>query len=68
MGLSEDLKPLDRFDYILRGRGGWFLLGEGFQGAGYYLFGRVVATSAEVRRDELLTVRVEVQGEGHGSL
>src|ERR1035438_7233610 len=50
------------------GHGGGFLLGEGFQGAGYYFFGRVVATGAEVRRDELLTVRVEVQGEGHGSL
>ena len=46
----------------------WFFPGEGFQGAGYYLFGRMVETAAEVRRDELLAVRVEGQGESHGSV
>src|ERR1035437_961636 len=39
------------------GHGGWFLRGEGFEGAGYCLFGRVVATGAEVGREELLAVR-----------
>src|ERR1039457_370677 len=54
--------------HCLGGRDGWFLLGEGFQDARYYLFGRVVTTSAEVRRDELLAVRVQSQGESHGSV
>ena len=44
------------------------LPGKSFQGAGYYLLGRVVATGAEVRRDELLAVRIEGQGESHGSV
>src|ERR1017187_7469401 len=54
--------------HCLGGHDGWFLLGEGFQGAGHYLLGRVVATGAEVRHDELLAVRVEGQGESHGSV
>src|ERR1035437_1085910 len=54
--------------HCLGGHDGGFLLGEGFQGAGYYLFGRVVAAGAEVRRHELLAVRVEGQGESHGSV
>src|ERR1035437_5253920 len=54
--------------HCLGGHDGGGLLGEGFQGAGYYLLGRVVATGAEVRRNELLAVRVEGQGESHGSV
>src|ERR1035441_2926106 len=48
--------------HCLGGHSGWFPLGEAFQGAGYYLLGRVVTTGAEMRRDELLAVRVEGQG------
>src|ERR1035437_6697075 len=54
--------------HCLGGHDGWLLLGEDFQGAAYSLLGRVVATGAEVRRHELLAVRVEGQGESHGSV
>jgi hypothetical protein len=42
-----------------------FFPGEGFEGAGDDLLRGVVAAGAEVGGDELLTVRVEGQGERH---
>ena len=46
---------------------GRFLDGEGFQGAGDNLFGRVIPAGEQVGRHELLTVRVERQDKGHDS-
>src|ERR1017187_5310922 len=47
---------------------GRFLDGEGFQGAGDNLFGRVIPAGEQVGHHELLTVRVERQGKGHDSV
>jgi hypothetical protein len=44
---------------------GAFLLRKRFEGACDYLFGRVVAASAEVRRDQLFAVGIESESQGH---
>ena len=58
---------LAQFAYIRDGFGrglfpwarGWFLLGEGFEGAGDDLLGRLVAAGAKMLGDELFAVRIE---------
>ena len=60
-------KALAQFAYIGDGFGGglfpsargWLLLGEGFEGAGDDLLGRLVAAGAKMLGDELFAVRIE---------